>query len=719
MNKNVVAGVLIAFFFFIPELFGVTPQQWEIQSKEDFLKGKFEGISLSFDGVLSISPREESIDGPPEDFYLSFLLNSKGTIYLGTGHGGKIYRIKPGEKTELYFQVPEMDIYCMVQDGKGNLYAGTSPSGKIYKITGKGKGDVFFNPSEKYIWDLLFVEDGILLAAVGESGGIYEINQQGEGKLLFKAEENHILCLEKDEKGNIIAGSGGNGLVYKISPERRFSILFESPYEEIKSIALDGEGNIYASAGGISARNQKERVSFLTQKPETDFTITVTPSTTDTAKSRSSAWKQPGAIYKITSEGRAKKIWSSSEELVYTLLWNKRDNRLIFGTGPKGRIFSADKKGKISLLVQLNSEQVYLLRLLSSKIYILSNNPSHLGVVYPDQRFSGQYTSQVLDAKIFSSWGRISWEADLPRDTSLRFQTRTGNSREPNQAWSNWSPPYQKESGEKILNPQGRYIQFKAIFKSQSGRSSPHLRKVSLFYLQINVPPEITKLEFLPPNKVFLKPPETGEVFWGYEQPFSKTQKKEEKVKTYVVRKQIERKGFQTITWEASDENGDVLAYDLFIRKEGENKWRILKENWMDTVFTFDTLSFPDGIYYIKLKATDLPSNPKGTELRAERISRPMVIDNSLPFVKNFQAERKKNELIVTFDVEDATSYIEEVRYLVRPGEWQTVFPVDGICDSKKESFRISIRLLPKSDNMITVKVKDSHHNIGVYQHAF
>jgi len=710
--------IIIAIFLISSGLHGVVPQKWELQSKDDFLKGKFEGISVSFDGFLSLSPKEEEIEGPAEDFYLSFLLTQKEEIYLGTGHGGKIYKISPEGKAELYFQVPEMDIYCLAQDKNGDLYAGTSPNGKIWKITNKGKGEVFFNPSEKYIWDLLFVEDSVLLASVGENGGIYRINKQGEGRLILKAEENHVLCMERDEKGNLIAGSGGNGLLYRVSPQGKASVLFESPYEEIKSIALDNNGNIFVAAGGAAAKPKKKEAPKTTLKSETDITITVTPSTS-ALKSLTSARGQPSALYRVSPEGMAKRLWFSDEDLIYTLIWNRKDKKLIFGTGNKGRIFTVDNDEKVSLLLQKNSEQIYHLHSSASKIYTVSNNPSHLNMIYSEQRFTGEYISSVKNTKTVSSWGRISWESELPSGTTLQFQTRSGNSKEPNKMWSDWSPPYQKEEGESILSPKARYIQFRVMFKTQSGKLSPHLQKVSLFYLQTNVAPRIIKLALLPANQVYLKPPEREEVIWGLEKSPTQKSKDKNENRTYVIRKKVERKGFQTVEWEASDENGDNLVYNFYIKREDENKWRILKENWSDNIFTFDTLSFPDGVYLIKLVVSDLPSNPLGKERKTEKISQPLVIDNSIPVVKSFQALEEKNKLEVTFEAEDAFSYIKEVKYLIRPNEWQTIFPTDGICDSKKESFKISVRLRPNSDNLITVKVEDSHNNIGVYRKAF
>jgi sugar lactone lactonase YvrE len=250
-------------------LLAVVPQKWELRTKEDFLRGKFDGVSVSNDGVLALAPKEERIVSPTEEFYLSVLLAPDGTTYLGTGHGGKVYRIGRDGKADVYFQAPEMDVTCLVQDKRGVLYAATSPNGKIYKITDRQKGETFFDPAEKYIWDLEFMDSGQLWAAVGETGGIYEINPQGEGRLIFKAEENHILCLKKTGRGDVLAGSGGNGVVFRISPEGRASVIYETAYEEVRSLDVDRDGAIYAAASGLPAKSRRDEVAVLPAKPET------------------------------------------------------------------------------------------------------------------------------------------------------------------------------------------------------------------------------------------------------------------------------------------------------------------------------------------------------------------------------------------------------------------------------------------------------------------
>jgi hypothetical protein len=155
------------------------------------------------------------------------------------------------------------------------------------------------------------------------------------------------------------------------------------------------------------------------------------------------------------------------------------------------------------------------------------------------------------------------------------------------------------------------------------------------------------------------------------------------------------------------------------MRQEEENVWHVLQDDWEETIFAFDTTSFPDGTYFLKIGASDSPSNPVGLELRSEKVSPPVVLDNSLPVVQGFSAVRNGGALDVAFQAEDGYSYVQEVKYLIRPDEWRVVFPVDGICDARSESFKFSVKIPAGAETLITVRVKDSHGNVGVYRQKF
>ena len=703
-------------------LFAVVPQQWEFRTREDFLRGKFDGVSVSWDGLLSLAPREVKLAGPAEEFYLSFLADPGGNLYIGTGHGGKVYRLPKGGQPELYFQATELDVTCLALDKKGVLYAGTSPNGKIYKVTEAGKGVEFFNPDEKYVWDLFFRESGTLLAAVGERGGIYEISPQGEGRMTFKADQNHILCLRAGGSGELLAGSGGGGLVYRISAEGRPTVLFESPYEDVRSLAVDEAGTIFAAASGTPTRPKKEEAPLIAAaKPDAEVTVTVSAAAAppaDLLAGPAAGGREPGALYRIGADGVARRLWQAADEMIYSLLWQTAEKRLLFGTGSKGRLYALERDDKVSLLMQPRSEQLYLLARGEGLVYIVGNNPGYLAQLLPEQQTAGEYLSPVLDARTVASWGRLSWQGQAPAGTTLQLQTRSGNSAEPNSTWSDWSPPYQKNA-EQVLSPRARFIQFKALFKSQSGKVSPTVAVAELFYLQTNIAPVVSRLELLKPNEVYLKLPEQDDVILGVEKRLADPLTKRDEPRIMIPPKKAERKGFRTVAWEAEDENGDELAYTLALRKEGETEWRVVQEEGEETIYAFDTLAFPDGTYTLRLTASDAPSNAPGAELRGERLSRPFVIDNSLPVVKNFAAVRRADGLEVSFEAEDGYSSLEEVKYLVRPAGWRVVFPADGICDAPSESFAFTVKLPAGAENLITVRVRDRFGNVGVFRQKF
>lgn len=719
---------LMVVLILIGQLQAVTPKKWEIRSKEDFLRGKFSGVTLSSEGILSLGPKVDRIDLPPEEFYLSLAFGPGGVIYVGTGHNGRIYRLGEDRKAELYYQAPEVDITCLAVDQKGNLLAGTSPNGKIYKISAKGKGDEFFNPQEKYIWDLKFNSQGNLLVAVGENAGIYEITPTGEGKQIFKTKDNHVLCLKLTSKGDILAGSGGRGLLYKISGSKS-SVLFESPYDEIRSIELDTEGNIYLTTSGQPSKSVPVAVGSTPvsrAKSDSDVSIVVSASQVEVGSSEVSSSRTAerqservsGAVFQVSPEGLSRKLWSSNDEMPFSLVFDKSRERIIFATGNQGRLYAVNKNGDYELLTQETPEQLYALYELNGKYYVIGNNPALLGILLPEGNLSGSYLSPVLEAGGTSIWGSISWEADLPAGTTIQVQSRSGNSGEPDDTWSDWSPPYARPD-EKILSPAGRYLQLRVNLKAQAGQKFPAVQKLVVFYQQLNLAPVIEKVEVLPANQVYIKPPEQEEIILGLEKASAESAGKKEDGGFFLNPKKSERQGFRTITWEASDDNNDKLNFNVYIRPEKDKNWHLMADGLTDKIISFDTRHYPDGTYFIKIEASDLPANPPGTEKKVEKISRPVVIDNSLPEVKNFVATKTNRGLEVSFSAVDKYSYIEEVKFLIRPDDWQLVFPVDGLCDSTSESFKFSLNLMAGSDNLMIIRVKDSFGNIGVYQYNF
>ncbi len=235
-----------ALMFAIP-LFAVTPQFWETRKYDDFQKGKLTNLSLTSDDELALAPRFDTVFNTEQTLIWSAVADSKGNVYLGTGHDGKIFKVDPSGKGIQIADLAELDVLALAVDSKDVLYAGTSPDGKVYRIEPGGRLGVFYDPGVKYIWSLIFDKQGRLLVGTGDRGVIYRVTPDGKGESFYDTDETHIMSMALDKDGNLIAGGDPKGYVYRISPEGKAFVLYDSGMREVHSVAVGPNGTIYAS----------------------------------------------------------------------------------------------------------------------------------------------------------------------------------------------------------------------------------------------------------------------------------------------------------------------------------------------------------------------------------------------------------------------------------------------------------------------------------------
>ncbi|MGQ9618214.1 MAG: WD40/YVTN/BNR-like repeat-containing protein [Candidatus Aminicenantia bacterium] len=709
--------LIFVMIFPVVQGFSSLPSKFSLQG-EDFLKGKFSGTSHYEEGIV-LSIMDKKIDSPAEEFYFSAISDTKGNVYIGTGHDGKIWKITQNGKTTLLYDAPEMDVLALALDKAENLYAATSPNGKVYKITSDGKASVFFDPEEKLIWDISFDERGELYVACGEKAVVYRVSSDGSAKEVFTSAENHIFKVLPVKDG-LLLGTGGEGLLVKVS-DNRFTVLFDPPYKEVKEIIVDSENNIWI---GCSARGSEPTKS---SQPKEEPTISLTPSVSvevvafsvpsETKEVKISSGEKGGGIFKITSSGLSKEVWSSMEEIVYTLSFFEKEKKIYFGTGPNGRIYAIDKNERLYLVLQKDSESIYAI---TDNLFI-TNNPAKLFKIEASQILEGEFISHVLDAGFSSAWGRISWFADTPEGTSVQLMTRSGNKEIVDESWSAWSPPYKNSAGENVLSPKGRYIQFRVLFKSNSSLKTPVMKRVEIFYLQVNAPPFIKSVKLYPPHETFQKPINLEEEIIGYEKEkgLPEREKVDEEIFSIIPKtmgKRIYKKGFRTISWSAEDPNKDKLSYSIFIKEEKEKDWKNIKSDYTDTIISIDTFMFEDGIYRVKIIASDILSNPPENSFKNEKTSPPFFIDNTPPIVEGLTVKEEGEKRKIIFTAKDNLTPIKEVYYSHELGKWFVVFPADGICDSPVENFSIEV---PRDKKDLIVKVIDTLDNVVVVRKSF
>ena len=319
-----------------------------------------------------------------------------------------------------------------------------------------------------------------------------------------------------------------------------------------------------------------------------------------------------------------------------------------------------------------------------------------------------------------SQWGSVSWQAKVPKGTSLKLYTRSGNTRQPDRSWSDWSKPYSRAGGEKVESPPARYIQYKAVLETAT-RATPELSRVVIPYLQQNLAPEVESIRILPQGVAFLK----SESLSSNPRPVSPADREaadisgaaraipEPLAASSPTRRAFQR-GSRSFTWKALDPNGDELAFTLHYRGEGESNWKPLVRDHPRRDYTLQSGSLPDGSYRLKILASDLPSNPAPNARSGELVSAPFVIDNTPPAVEILSRTARDGVAVVRFRVVDRVSGLRRADVSTDGGAWKAVYSTDGIIDSRTEEFLVTTEALDKGEHVVALRIYDAAGNLGL-----
>ena len=724
-------------FLLVTPIFAVSPILWETRTYDDFRKGTLNNLSLTSDDRLVLAPRFETVFNSEQPFIWATAADSKGNVYLGTGHDGKVYRVDPSGKGESIADLAELDVFAITVDAKDVVYAATSPNGKVYRIEPGVQPQTFFDPEDKYIWSLAFDRQGRLIVATGDKGVIYRVGPDGKGQVFYDTDETHVISLAVDREGNIIAGGDPKGYLYRIAPDGKAFVLYDSGMREVHAVTVAPDGTIYAAV--VSARPGLSSSSVPILVPDAaprDGTVTITvggsdnaaaaqavevtasagdsppastvsPSTSSRANSDSAT---QSAILEVLPDGVVNTIWRSSSEMVFALL--PRGDRLLFSTGSKGRIYSFQKPRFTTLLVESSEEQTTALLQVANRVYATSSNVGKLFSLSDALAASGTYESSVRDTEAISTWGKATWKSDT--QNQIQVSTRSGNTGSPDKTWSDWE---RVDGDGAISSPKARFIQWRAVLRAESGRA-PSLNALTVPYMQQNFRPEVTTLDVLPFGVSLIKQqPMTSTGAPAGPQDAATTRATARAGLPGIIKvppRRTLQKGAQSFQWVAVDKNEDALQYDLYYRADGAANWVLLKKNVEDSFYTINSDTLPDGNYVVRLVASDGLSNPPETALAGERESRVFLVDNTSPEVTVRQDGLSGGRVRIAIEAADLTSTLSQAEISVDAGEFRTIFPRDGITDSKRETFLWQSDMLTPGEHVITCRVYDQNDNVGL-----
>lgn len=705
------------------------PRSWELEGFAARKAGELEDVSLAWDGTIQLAPRRELLHKWPSAQVWTLGRDRSGALYAGTGNDGLLFRLEPGKEPVPLLDAEEPIVQALVVDAEGRVLAGTSPGGKVYRVDRAGKAEVFFDPAETYIWALSLTAQGDLLVATGDPAVIYRVSRRGEAQPILRSQERHFRSLAVGPAGDIYAGTSENAYIYRITARGEAYVLHDAPGREVSALAVDPSGALYAAALGGTGTPVPEPAPAAPaaaepESAEPDATVTVTVSASADEESAPAAPPRSQAAAKATRGGRGTEIfrvlpdgfpeslWRSGTDLVYALAVDDGGD-LLASVGEPAAILRINPQGKSGQWARLEGAQVtHLLRAGAGEWIAATSNLGSVIRLGPGRAALGTYTSPAKDAEIFSEWGRLRWESEVPRGAVLEMEARSGNTETPGETWSAWRPLAPGRSTEApVGSPPGRFVQWRARLRSERGEAGPSLKDVELFFRQRNVAPEIASIRIEDPGVVIqpvsVSPPpsaaggQPGGRGGGAQSPRPRT-----------TRRTFE-KGRQTISWTGRDRNHDTLKYDVYYRRQEESIWTPLKMAVEDEFHAFDTTSLPDGRYRVRIVASDRPSNPPAEAQSGESESNLFIVDNTPPRVDPVRAGVTAGKVELSFEVTDTFSPVESAEYALNGGEWMALNPQDGVADSPREVYRTEVEIGLSGEHTLGVRAMDQMGNRG------
>jgi hypothetical protein len=649
--------------------------------------------------------RRTALEG---DAVWSSLRLADGSVLLGSDAGGAIFRLSGEISSKLCALPGAIAVVSLAQTTDGTVWAGAMPGNKLWKIdvaTGKATatGPLGKDKDVETVWSLAAAGNTVY-AGTGPSGKLFTVTG-GTIKEVFDSDDKRITALTVTGDGAVWLGTSDRALVFRYDPKLgKARAMADFAGNEISALA--------PFAGGvIAAANDLVEQPPPTAKTPTQVEAAEKPNASKgqvakppevgsrpgadkdpipvTDLGRKGAKKGKGALFRIANDGRLDQLHALTQTY-FTSLAVGTDGAIYAGAADKGRIYMVDADESIATAFDVDERAV-------SQLWfdhgLLAFTTDDAAAVYRSTGRASQarYVSDVLDAKAVSRFGKLTWSAS----GKVKLETRSGNTAKPGVGWSEWAATTQVgklgggTDGGKIASPAGRYLQFRVALEDTPAR----VRRVTSYYVPQNQPTTVQDVSVEIANK--------------------------ESLPTLKDSAAKPRSPILRVKWKIENPDGDDTTYALEARRDGEANWRPIqtgKAPLTSTSWEWNTETYPDGWYRVRVTASDAAANSPDRTLISSQVTTMFAIDNTRPVIDG---------LTVTYPraaarAHDALSTIAEMAFSVDDGPWQLGTSVDGLFDDLAEDLRIDLPTsLARGTHTLAVRVADAAGNIGSTSTAF
>jgi hypothetical protein len=692
-------GLLLA-----PHANAVVTATWTVETYQQFDSGDASSAFITSTGEIrpGWDSKRTAVEG---DAVWSALKLADGSVLVGSDMHGAIYRIQ-GDSAKKVVSIPgAIAVVSMTQTSDGSVWAGAMPGNKLFKIDvagGKATPGKDLGKDVETIWSLASIGNTVY-AGTGPSGKLFAING-GTPKEIFDTDDKRVTAVAATTDGAVWFGTSERALVFRYDTKSNTArAMADFAGNEVTSLAAYRDG-VVAAANDLAdapspvgktatqvdaaekpnaSKGQPAKLPDAGTKPGADKD---TPAVADLG--RKGARKGKGALFRIGADARLEQLHALTATYFTSVVVTP--DAIYAGAADKGRVYMVDNDGAVATAFDVDERAVSHLWSDGKMIGFATDDAAS---TYRATGRAGQarYVSDVLDAKSVSKFGKVAWHSS----GKVKLETRTGNTVKPGVGWSEWQGAGAigkvggGGDGGKIQSPPGRYMQWRISLEDDAAR----LRKVTAYYVPQNQATLVAEVTVEPNTK--------------------------ESLPTMKDSAAKPRSPVLKVKWKAENPDSDDTVYTLEARRDGEANWRPVstgKTPLTTTSWEWNTETYPDGWYRVRVTGSDAPANSPDRALTTHATSTLFAIDNARPQISNLAVNYPKAQARAT----DTLSTISEMAFSIDDGPWQIGTTGDGLFDDTSEDLRIDLpQQLPKGTHTLAVRVADSAGNVGSLSTTF
>ncbi len=637
-----------------------------------FLDGEMDGVVL--DELLQLRPAPVSAHTwSTSDFYVwSLARDARGRIVAGTGDGGTLHR-ENGDELEPWVKTLALEVLSLMPWGD-DILAGTSPDGVIYRIDEAGEHRVALDLPLQSVWALAPARDsGSWLAGGGPGARLVRVSSSASaGEQLHEFPATNLTAMVRDGETLWVA-TQGPGLLYRIDGDEASTprLVLETKEGEIRSIVSDAEGGLYVLSLELDTKDDK---------PLATSRIT---------------W--------LASDGGWETLYEGDEALLS--LARLPDGSILAGERENGRLHRFTRGGARSLYAELGAGDPLCMIVDPDGVCVVGlGNLGQVVRLSPGEKGGGEFVSAVLEANHNQRWGRLWIDGEA---SGVRVSTRSGVRPEPDDTWSDWSSP--RRAGEVVDSPVAPYLQYRLQWGDGNKATVTGVR---VAYSERNLAPRVRGLrvestggELMLGGASSSPPPVSQRFEDGLAVEYSVYKSRQ----TAAPDLAAWARGIRTVVWSGEDPNGDELRYEVEVRRDPEGDWTAVATNSSERVYAWDTRSFEDGSYRVRVTAHDGHSNTPPQQRTTSAVSAPVFVDNAAPRIRRLEWNKERGMLLA--EVDDESSVLVEVSVRIDDEIWTPIEPQDGVLDAPRERFEVP---LTSAGSRLWVRAVDAAGNVAL-----